>query len=226
MSDADSSSVGDPGFLGSLRRNLQYATQWLPRGAIKPAVIERGLVDGSVLTSTAQGGAEWAQTDNFKKRLLFQAHGFKFGSTGAGTTYILGSDSSTTVASPLSTAATLYTVPIFRWEDAGYAVTGKTTNLTLDCSVLTNGTAPGVDITFALIPISTVGGAANALGFTYGTSLATTTFTTPAANQHAFSATTITEPADGPYVIGVAFANNQTANSMCAFTARVYVSWS
>lgn len=185
-----------------------------------------GVVDGSIpiADATAQGGLTWSETDNYQRRLLYQAHGFKFGSTGVGTTYILGSDSSTSVASPLSTATTLYTIPILRLDDADHAVAGKTLKLTLDCSIGVNATAPGVNITFALLPIASIGGAANALSFTYGTSLATTTFTTPTASQHAFASTTIDFPADGPHVIGVAFANNQTANSMVSFTGRVYAS--
>lgn len=186
-----------------------------------------GVTDGSVpmALSSAQGNATWSATDNFQRRLLYQAHGFKFGSTGSGTTYILGSDSSTSVASPLSTATTLYTVPILRLDDADYAVSGKTLKLVLDCSIGVNATAPGVTITFALLPISAIAGAANALSFTYGSPLATTTFTTPTASQHAFGSTTIDFPVDGPYVIGVAFANNQTANSMVSFTGRVYATW-
>lgn len=161
----------------------------------------------------------------YTRRQLYQAHGFKFGSTGAGTTYILGSDSSTSVASPVSTATTLYTVPILRLDDADYAVTGKTLKLTLDCSIGVNATAPGVNVTFALLPISAIAGAANALSFTYGTALATTVFTTPSASQHAFASTTIDFPADGPYAVGMAFSNNQAANSMVSGSARVYVTW-
>jgi len=186
-----------------------------------------GVTDGSVpmALASAQGNATWSATDNFRRRLLYQAHGFKFASTGSGTTYILGSDSSTTVASPLSTAATLYTVPILRLDDADYAVTGKTLNLILDCSIALNATAPGVDVSFALLPISAIAGAPNTLAFSYGSPLAVTTFTTPAASQHSFASTTIAFPADGAYVIGVAFSNNQAANSMVSFTGRVYASW-
>lgn len=182
--------------------------------------------NGSVLSAddTQSGLVAWSETDSFKRRLLYQAHGFKFASSGA-TTYILGSDSSTSVASPLSSATTLYTVPILRLDDADYAVAGKTLKLTLDCSIGVNATAPGANITFALLPISAIAGAANAMTFTYGSALASTVFTTPTASQHAFGSTTIDFPADGPYVIGVAFSGNQTANSMVSFSGRVYVTW-
>ena len=161
----------------------------------------------------------------YMKRLAFQAHGYKFASSGVGSTYILGSDTSTSVASPLSSATTLYTVPTFRLVGADYAVTGKTTKLTLDCSVLTNATAPGVNVTIALLPVSTVAGAANAMTMTYAGSSAATVFTTPTASGHHAATTTIDIPGDALYVVGMAFSNNQAANSMVAATARVYISW-
>lgn len=198
---------------GDIIRRGASATERLALGAT-----------GKVLASDGTD-ATYRDLSLYMKRLAFQAHGFKFGSTGTGTTYILGSDSSTTVASPLSSATTLYTVPTFRLVGADYTVTGKTTKLSLDCSILINGTAPGVNVTIALLPVSTVGGAANAMTMTYLSAVASTVFTTPATNGHYAAVTTIDLPGDALYVATMAFSGNQAANSMVAATARVYISW-
>lgn len=205
--------------------SVEQQVQALTQGAL--SIPGPGVTDGSIpIADTAsRGRTKWAMTDNFYRRLVFQAHGYKFGSTGSGTTYLLGSDSSTTVASPLATATTVYTVPVFRIASADYSVTGKTTKLTLDASVLTNATAPSVNVSVALLPISAVAGGANALSFTYGTAVGTTTFTTPSASQHNYGSTTLDLPTDGPYVAAFAFSGSQAANSMVAVTARVFVSW-
>lgn len=214
---------------GAANRSLAPESLLTTRGDIitRDASAPKRLALGTTGKVLASDGTDTAYRDLslYMKRLVFQAHGFKFGSTGSGTTYILGSDSSTTVPSPLSSATTLYTVPSLRLVGADYVVTGKTTKLTLDCSILTNGTAPGVNVTLALLPVSTVGGAANALSFTYGTAVATTTFTTPATNGHYAATTTIDIPGDALYVAAMAFSGSQTANSMVASTVRAYISW-
>lgn len=45
-------------FLGDLRKNLQYAIQWLPKGAIKPNQVQSSDTVGKVLTTT-RNGSEW-----------------------------------------------------------------------------------------------------------------------------------------------------------------------
>lgn len=61
-------SIADDGFLGKLRKNLQYAVQWLPKGAIKPIQVGSSSVSGQVLTTTANG-AEWV-TPTYNDSLL------------------------------------------------------------------------------------------------------------------------------------------------------------
>lgn len=50
--------MNDESFLGNLRRNLQFAIQWLPKGAIKPNQVQSSDTIGKVLTTTANG-SEW-----------------------------------------------------------------------------------------------------------------------------------------------------------------------
>lgn len=94
---------------------------------------------------------------------------------------------------------------------ADHAVTGLTTKIRLRCNLITCAVAPGINFTYGLYPISSIGGGVGTFTFTLGTVVSGTTVTrsTPAANS-TFTDTTsdISLPSDGVYLFGVDFSGN------------------
>lgn len=122
--------------------------------------------------------------------------------------------------SPQSVAGGLHRVtPVWHPVSADLAVAGKTTQVRVAADLLTNNTAPGVNLTIGLYPIATVGGAAN-VAITLGTVVASVAFTAPVSTSALRSeGTAVTLPAAGSYVFGLVLSGTVAANSTVTINA-------
>lgn len=108
---------------------------------------------------------------------------------------------------------------------ADYAVAGKTTKLRLRAQVNVNATAPTIDYTVELRPVTAVAGGAGNVTYTVGAATTSVVFTTPAATSlNTSTSTAIDFPADGLYALAVtasgASAVNHTAHILVALEMR------
>ena len=115
-----------------------------------------------------------------------------------------------------------------RYAGADYAVVGKTMKMRLQTILLVNSTAPGITLTPALFPISSVTSSAGGLRInpTLGAAVAGSgfAFASPAASSVNAGATSdFTPPADGNYLLGVTFSGAPAANSLVSWTTRLQI---
>jgi hypothetical protein len=112
-------------------------------------------------------------------------------------------------------------------DDADFAISGRTIRLRLRVQFASNATAPGINFTFGLYPVS-VAGIADTVAYTLGTvvSGSTVTLNTP-------SASTVTSgvgsdfavPTDGLYVLGVVTSGTQANNNAAGIHAQLQRRW-
>ncbi len=165
--------------------------------------------DGSLIDS------DLASPNNAAYRTLFQAAQLLQTDLAAGTYWLQnypgniapsGSEGGIGPSSP----------GFFHFDDADYAVAGKTQKLRLRAQILTNATKPTLKFTVGLYPI-TVAGGADTLKVTLGTVVpgSTVEFNEPAASTpSAGSSGDFTIPADGAYVLGVVTSATLTNNAV------------
>lgn len=104
-------------------------------------------------------------------------------------------------------------------DPANYAVTGKTAQLRIVGHVQTNSTAPGVNFTFGLYPISSIAALTATLGAVVSGS--TIAINAPAANtQTAAYGPAFNMPAAGSYLLAVV---TSAANSAFAHNVRAHL---
>lgn len=140
--------------------------------------------------------------------------------TGTAQTYLLMENSST--ATPPGTTPSALAVVYL--DPADIAVSGLTTQYEVEAVLLTNATAPAINFTFGLYPVSAVAGGANANTITIGTVQAGSTVlfsaqalsTRGQASSGVFSA-----PVAGFYAVGVTLSGSMAANAQVAMTARL-----
>lgn len=114
---------------------------------------------------------------------------------------------------------------LIRLVPSDYTVGTLTTKLLLRAEVAVNGTAPAVNYTFGLYPV-TVGGVADTLVFAPGTVVtgSTVAISAPAANGIATANSgDFTFPADGTYVLVVATSGTMANNSAVSCHATLQV---
>lgn len=115
---------------------------------------------------------------------------------------------------------------VFYLDPAEYATGALATKYNLDCTVLVNATAPTVNFTAGLYPVTAVAGAAATLSITLGTvtSGSTALFTTPGATSlNHVNSTDFTAPAAGYFAIGCVVSGAAAANSSTLVGASLRV---
>jgi hypothetical protein len=114
---------------------------------------------------------------------------------------------------------------VFYFAAADYAVNGKTSKLRVSGMILPNATAPGINFTFGMYPLTSAG-AEKQLALTLGTvvSGSTAAVTTPSASTPKREVSgDFTIPADGFYALGVVISSNLTAKSIVLASAHLQV---
>lgn len=150
-------------------------------------------------------------------RTLHQANGYVVAAVTAGDYYLNGS---------VSAVVGALGVPAFHVLSTDYAVVGRTTKLRLLASALVNAVAPTSTFAVKLVPITSPAGLVGALSVTAGASVATATFTAPAANSLTRAvSSTISLPSDGLYAVLVTTSVATTAiASLTQIAAHLQVS--
>ncbi len=143
------------------------------------------------------------------------------GGLGAGTYFeldagFLGLSGSGYSASPIYAAVT----------PADFAVAGLTTQFRIRVVTTVNATAPGVNFTYGLYPISSIAGGSTLLSTTVGAAVAGSTVTrsTPGAGSASLDASSdFTIAAPGAYVLGVSPSGASNGSSYSGFTIQLQV---
>lgn len=110
-------------------------------------------------------------------------------------------------------------------DPAHYPSGTRTPKLRLETSALVNGTAPGINYTYGLYPVTAVGGPSTPRITTLGAVVAGSTVATSAPGvgslNHGETASDFSFPAAGFYAIGVASSGSQVAASQVTHRARL-----
>lgn len=124
-------------------------------------------------------------------------------------------DSSGVTALAIGTGSTNGIQNAFYLDPADFALTGYTTKVRLRTVLDTGNTAPGVNFTMALNPITAVaGGAGIVMVNTVGAATVSVTRNTPGTNQELTDITTeATMPAAAFYIATIAISGTTAANS-------------
>lgn len=125
--------------------------------------------------------------------------------------YILPVNGTATVLNTTSSV----TRPLY-FDPADHTVVGKTTKIRFRATVVTNATAPGVNLTIQLCPVTAFGGAAGNTPFisTVGAATCTSTFTTPGASSTTTQVSSeVTAPSAGLFIWTVTTSGATVANS-------------
>jgi hypothetical protein len=112
-------------------------------------------------------------------------------------------------------------------DDADFTVSGRTIKLRVRAVVASNATAPAINFTFGLYPV-TVAGGVDAIAYTLGTVVAgsTVAINTPSASTATpGTGSDFTTPADGLYALGVVTSGLQANNNYCGLTAELQQRW-
>lgn len=125
----------------------------------------------------------------------------------------------------LANIATQTPMAYLELDDADYTVGSKTTKLRLTALIITNATAPAINFTFGLYPVTSAG-AADSITLTLGVVVAGSTVaintpgaSTPTRGQGA----DFNVPADGTYLLGCVTSGTIANNSLALMHARVQV---
>lgn len=168
-----------------------------------------GKILGSDIVAGTVEDTDLASPNNAIYRLLLSTAAAFGAGTGAAT-YIQTLGNLTNGVNGTAVTAAPYLDP------ADYAVNGKTTRYRLRAQVLTNATAPAVNFTFGLYPVSTVKGAAGGITFNVGTVISgsTVAINTPAKESlNQGNSGDFTAPAANFYVIGCVVSGTTAASS-------------
>lgn len=196
-------------------------------GTIETAAHEAKAVTGTVLADDVVGAYRTLLTGERILPTDTAATGgpFFLGPTGVtpSVTQQSGAASNWTYTTTTAVAGQPGGVPLVYLDDADYAIAGRTTKLRVRGIVLANATAPAINFTFALHPI-TVAGAADTVTYYLGTATAgsTAVATTPSASTvTAATGTDFTIPADGAYALGVTISGTLANNSAVSVHAQL-----
>lgn len=219
----------DPADVPADMEALALSIETLLNGGITAAMLSANSVGASEIIDASVTDAELASPNNSVYRTLLTSRGFIAWDAAAGT-YMMGSVSG--VSSNLLASAQSFSLAsssiqrppdLLYFDDADYAVASKTQKLRVRAQVAANATAPGINFTFGLYPV-TVAGAADALAFTVGTvvSGSTVALNTPSASAIAQgNSGDLTIPSDGAYILGVVTSGTIANNSAVALQAHL-----
>lgn len=164
-------------------------------------------------------------------RLVHSAKGY-IGADIAASTFLLGSRVDGTslmgVAGGLPTLAGSTPPEMFYIASSDYSVSSKTTKLRLRGLVATNSTAPAINFTLGLYPVTFVASGADAMRYNVGSvvSGSTAAINTPVADAATSAASSdFTLPSDGAYLLGVVTSGTIANNALCSVHAQLQVRW-
>lgn len=196
--------------------------------AVTAAKIQDGTITAAKLSALLADTA-LASPNNSAYRTLLMAQSPITRDASAGT-YILGTSygdtggfllpalNGTNLAyAPTASQESVSLPSLIYFDDADYTVGGKTQKLRLRAQVLCNATAPAINFTVGLYPV-TVAGAADNLTFTLGTVVtgSTVALNTPSASTvNQGNSGDFTIPADGPYALGFVSSGTLANNAAC-----------
>lgn len=181
---------------------------------------ENKLPGSSLAAAAAIADTQLASPNNSAYRTILAVPQALSNDLEAGT-YLMGNYSGT----PVKSGASAGTIPGFYFDDADYAVAGKTLKMRLRAQIATNATKPTLKFTVGLYPV-TVAGAADQIVFTLGAVVpgSTVEFNEPAASTITpKEAADFTVPADGAYVMGVVTSGALTNNNLSLLNAQLQV---
>lgn len=115
---------------------------------------------------------------------------------------------------------------VFHLTASRFAVTGKTTKLYVDATVLTNPTAPAMTHTVGLYPVTFSAAGNNQITPTLGTvvSGSTAAIASPSASAATNAASgDFTLPSDGAYILGVTTSGTLASNAAVQIVANLSV---
>jgi hypothetical protein len=118
--------------------------------------------------------------------------------------------------------------PHMYFDDADYAISGRTAKLRLRAQAYTNATAPTISYTVGLFPATAVAGGAGSLNTTLGTVVtgSTVAFTTPSASSmNQGNSGDFSLPADGHYALGVTLSGTSAANNVTIIAVQLQLRW-
>ena len=197
--------------------NLQdgaFTSEKIANGAITNGLLaDLSVTTGKIADGTVTNTKLASPTSSTYKRLL--ASSVTLNAATTANTYIVGPD----VANPISgtTDISAKGLPGVYLTSAAYAVPNLTQKLEAVVTILTNATAPAINFTPALYPV-TVAGGSNQIVATLGTKVtgSNTTFTTPAASSITVQspASDFSAPVDGFYVFGVVTSGTLATNAV------------
>lgn len=124
------------------------------------------------------------------------------------------------------TAFTASNMPWWTYLNASdFAVSGKTTTLTLKAQMATNSTGPASTFTFSLLPVTGYQGGEGKLEIQYGAAVAGSTVAlVPASNNNYTGKVSFAFPAAGYYSFGVALSAPSAAKSFQILGVQLFVS--
>jgi hypothetical protein len=149
-------------------------------------------------------------------RTVFQAVGF---GTGLGSGTVLPTASGGVIGVGGSSANAPM---VFQFDPTHYSVSGLSTMLRMSVWLGVNGTAPAVNFTFGLYPVSNLGGGAGVFGVSVlgaVVSGSTAVINAPASTSATGAVSSdFAAPTAGAYVPAVVLSGSQAANSAVSFT--------
>lgn len=199
------------------------STEKIADSAVTAPKIATGAITSSQISSSAAiPDTKLASPPNGIYRTMFDNILVVTDGTASGTTYI-NQVAGVALASGGSSSVP---TPVFYFDDADYAIAGKTTKLRLRVVANTNATASAVTTTVGLYPVTAVAGGADVESTTAGTvvSGSTVAFASPSAStRNQGNSGNFDVPADGYYTFGFTVSGTPTADSRVALTALLQV---
>lgn len=191
----------------------------------------RDALNGLLTSENKIQDSSLASSNNSAYRTIFQSRGWHGNpNTNAGT-YLLGSKLGSFAGMNQSAAAggiaTQRPPDVLYFDDADYAVAGKTTKLRLQCVVGVNGVAPAVTYTFGLYPL-TPGGSSETWSGTVGSAVSGSTKAIASPAKNIFTPGTGSDfavPADGAYALAVVVSAEAASGSVVACHAQLQIRW-
>jgi hypothetical protein len=228
------------------RLNQTGANEWADVQTNDEAITQ--VVNGELTSENLSGAAgitdaNLASPNNSAYRTILQAKSNLNENAGASTNkFMLGSVSglgpgasgvnggamrSGFGMSPWGETVGLLSLPpdVIYFAAADYAISSKTSKLRVSGMILPNATAPGINFTFGMYPLTSAG-AEKELALTLGTVVpgSTAAVTTPSASTPKREVSgDFTIPADGFYALGVVISSTMAAKSFALASAHLQV---
>jgi hypothetical protein len=202
-------------------KGVQIPTAGIVNNAIDATKLADNAVTATKVAAGALADTKLASPNNAVWKTLAQVQGSALAGLIAQRYYVAQGGA---LQDGLSTAGVI--VPVIPINPTWYAVAGKTTQLRLLTTVVTNATAPASNFTFGLYPITSTAGGATGLSYTGGTVVAGSTalHTAPAANARSFVASAaFAPPAFDSYAIGYVTSATLAASSFVNTIAYLQV---